>query len=739
MCVIRLSFFNHIRPHTSCYTRQRGKKRRVLSGLVTAICAAMLMTSACRRSNKITSYPGSPIILISVDTLRADHLPAYGYKRVRTPAIDKLRSDSILFRNAYSHCPLTFPSHVSVLTGLLPNESGVRDNAGYRLDTTRHPTIASLLRKQGYASGAAVSAYVLRAETGLGADFDWYDDETHGRQGANLGELQRRGEETTAAATRWIEAQSSKPFFLFLHLFEPHSPYEPPEPYRSAYASSPYDGEIASTDEIIGHFLDGLRSKGIYDRATVIFMSDHGEGLSEHGEEEHGIFLYREAIHVPLMVKLPEKRDAGTEVTTPVQLSDIFPTIAQVAGVEVPVRERVVSLLRVASDKNKEPRRIYSETFYPQIHYGWSRLRSLVDEHHHYIEAPSPELYDLAADPRERSNILTSTRRVYTEMRNALLEIKEDFAPAGNVSAEEAAKLAALGYLGSSATNSGGPLPDPKTRIATVARVRHGTALLAARRPAEAAALFKAVVESDPEITDAWAQLGKSYEQLGEYKKALASYQEAIRKSPSAGPKFALAIASIYLYLNDMNQAEAHAKAGYLSDPHMGDLVLGIVALERGDYADAEKRARSAMTADLYRDSAGVLVARSKVRQGRPDEALRILEDIRAKIMERKGDLPPLMEFVRGDALMRLGRVDEADAAFRNEIKLYPKDREAYASLAAIYLSKGDSQTAETIVSSMLRANPEPSSYALAAQLFGHFGDRRRAQSYAARSQGSGK
>lgn len=703
-------------------------------------CVALFLLATglgigCRTETEKPAYEKAPVILISIDTLRADRLPAYGYQGVRTPALDRFRADAILFSRAYSHVPLTFPSHATMFTGLMPAENGVRDNVGYTLDGTKHKTIPLLLKEKGYATGAAVSSYVLRRETGMGALFDWYDDKTEGRRGAGMGELQRPGSQTVEVATRWIDSQAENPFFFFLHLYEPHAPYEPPEPHRSAYRDRPYDGEIATVDDVLNKFFEHLRATGVYDRATIIVVSDHGEGLNDHGEEEHGVFLYREAIHVPLMVKLPDKARAGSEVGDVVQLADLFPTITQLAGVDSPSPGNTRSLLDSGSSASKTERRVYSETFYPQIHLGWSPLRSLVTERHHYVEAPSPELYDLVSDPSERRNMLSENRRIYAELRKELQAVDPKFELPSSVSSEEAAKLAALGYLGSSAADSKGPRPDPKTRIAVVGNIRRGTALLAAGRADEAVPVLKSIVESDPEITDAWAQLGKAYEQLGRYQKALASYQEAIRRSPSAAPKFALAIASIYLYLNDMTKAESHAKAGRSADPQMADLVLGVVALERGDFADAEAKARSAMTARLYKDSAIVLLARSRVKQGRPDEAVRMLDELQADIAQRGAQLPPLMEFVRGDALMRLGRVEEAEAAFRREIELFPRDTEAYASLAAVYLSKGNGKVAEEIMAKMLLANPGPSSAALAAQLFRHFGDLRRAEAYRRRAE----
>ena len=259
--------------------------------------------------------PGTPVVLISVDTLRADHLPAYGYTGVATPALDRLRADSILFKSAWSPAPLTLPAHVTMLTGLLPPQHGVRANAGFTYRGSAGSSLPGLMKAQGYATGAAVSSYVLRADTGLAALFDFYEDGIDPSAGGAFAEYQRRGDVTAALARDWIDAHRAAPLFFFLHLYEPHVPYDPPEPFRSRYPSA-YDGEIASADAIVGGLLDHLRAQGLYDRALVIFTSDHGEGLGQHGEDQHSILLYAEAVRVPLLVKLPDRRRAGETIET---------------------------------------------------------------------------------------------------------------------------------------------------------------------------------------------------------------------------------------------------------------------------------------------------------------------------------------------------------------------------------------------------------------------------------------
>ena len=314
-----------------------GRSGRCLAALAAAAWVIGL-AAGCRGKGDLRS-PKAPVILVSIDTLRADHLPAYGYTGVATPNLDALRADAVLFGNAYSHVPLTLPSHTTIFTGLLPPQNGVRDNLGYALGP-QPATLAAFLKANGYATGGAVSSIVLSHATGVARGFDFWEDNIEPTQASqSISRVQRGGADTEALLSDWVSGHAAGPFFAFLHLFEPHSPYEPPEPYRSRYPLL-YDGEIARADEILGQFVRFLKDRDIYDRALVIFLSDHGEGLNDHGEDEHGVLLYREEIHVPLMVKFPKSARRGETVMDPVALVDVFPTVADVLGLPAPAGAR---------------------------------------------------------------------------------------------------------------------------------------------------------------------------------------------------------------------------------------------------------------------------------------------------------------------------------------------------------------------------------------------------------------
>ena len=674
-------------------------------------CAAVALAllAACGRETPTTAPARPPVIIISIDTLRADHLPAYGYRAIQTPHLDAFRRDAILFENAYAQVPLTLPSHVSMLTGTLPPVNGVRNNIGFRFDAEKHETIPQYLKKHGYASGAAVSAYVLRGTTGLRTAFDDYDDAIVQKEGAAAGQLQRDGRESAAIAKRWIDARRGTPFFYMLHLFEPHTPYEPS-----------YDGEIVKSDAIVGDFLDHLRRAGLYDDALIVVMSDHGEGLGEHGEEEHGIFLYREAIRVPLLVKLPKQQRANSSIARAVQLVDIFPTVAAVVAGESPRNIAGVSLL----EEPKAERRAYAETIYPRIHLGWSELRSLADQRFHYIEAPSPELYDVAADPAERANVVKDQRRTYAAMRQELEAVPRGSMTAANIDPEEAKKLTALGYLGGGSSDATGPLPDPKERIGDLTALKEANRLAQRNELGGAIALLRRVTAQSPRFADAWTLLAQTLQRSGATGEAIEAYRRVLQVAPSLSAEVGLSLADLYLRQNRFEEAAAHAKLGEALNPGLVHLTLGRIALLRRDYGAALAESKAAAQHPAQRLAATILGAQvlaATSPQAHP-QALATLEQVRREVAEKKLEPLPLLDFARGDLLARMNRPDEAEQAFLAEIRNFPHEREPYASLTILHAVRGDGARARATMQAMVQANPSSESYRYAADVFKELG-----------------
>lgn len=684
--------------------------------------SATVWIAACGRRAETGIPPQSPIILVSVDTLRSDHLSAYGYRRIDTPAFAALASDSIVFDRAYSHCPLTLVSHASMFTGMLPADHGVRDNIGYELNP-KALTAAQVLHQKGYATGAAVSAIVLRGETGISRGFDWYDDQIDfDPHSASMGRAQRRGDTTREIAQKWIAEHKAQPFFFFLHLYEPHSPYDPPEPFRSKYGAT-YDGDVAAADAVIGRFLQFLRDEGIYDRATVIVLSDHGEGLGDHGEDEHGIFLYREALQVPLMVKLPGSRLGGTRVASPVQLTDVYPTLIAAAGATPSAETQAISLLSSASSTASSTRQIYSETLYPRLHFGWSDSHSLIAGDQHFIHAPKPELYDLSTDGRERHNKVFEDRRTYAAMRTAIMPFLKAAEAPKAIDQEQARQLAALGYVGSAiSTSTSDALPDAKDHIGLTRNLKQGFQAMQEERWAEAVPIFEALLRENPRMLDVVAMEARALDKLGRYEECLAVAKRGLRLSPGA-TNLAATVATVALKLNRPDEAEQHARLVLHDVPNEAHRILAEAALMKKDYARAIAEANA--TGATRRDKPYALILRGRVAlaQEHPEEALRDYDDAAALLRARSA--PPLqgLNYFRGDALARLGRGEEAEAAFLSEIREFPSDPQSYKNLILLYVTEGKTEAATRLIFALEKAAPTAPSYLAIAQTLKTVGD----------------
>jgi arylsulfatase A-like enzyme/tetratricopeptide (TPR) repeat protein len=687
--------------------------------------------AGCTRSST-ERFPRAPLILVSIDTLRADHLPAYGYEGVETPHLDRFRKDAILFENAYSHVPLTLPSHVSVLTGLLPFEHGVRDNLGYRLDTQAHPTLARLLKQRGYATGAAVSAWVMRGASGIADGFDFYEDRIVAPEGADAaGRVQRRGDQTAALARSWLEGVRQRPFFLFFHVYEPHVPYQPIEPYRSRYPLA-YDGEIAWSDAIVGGLLDDLRRMAIYDRALIVVLSDHGEGLGEHGEEDHGILLYRWALRVPLLVKLPGSRQAATAVSEPVGLIDVLPTLTSILDVPVPGGLRGRSLFERG---RRPPASIYAETLYPRIHLGWSELRSLVDERYQYIEGTKRELYDIVRDPRQLTNLVSTRGEDARSRQKRLADFPAASIDPGEVGGEELERLAALGYLGGAVGATSGPPPDPRESIHVLRDVKAAFRLAAAGRDEEAVSVFRKILVQYPNLVDARYELAQTLARLGRHAEAYDAFKATLQTAPSLAGPVALALGRVCLRMGKLDEAEATARIGLHSNAAQGHELLAQVALARDDLAAAEREAR-AVNGDAGAElGAAVVMAEVAIRQERFSQALAVTEEAKRTIREER--LTPVrnLDFLRGDALARLGRHAEAEAAFEEEIRSFPRNSQAYTRLAIVYgLQRRAVKDVDRLLEAMVAANPTRETIELAAKTLESLGDVQGARAWRRRS-----
>ncbi len=698
-----------------------------MATMVTIAAIAALSLGGCRGrgGETATSFPRAPIVLISIDTLRSDHLPAYGYRGVETPAIDALAKDGILYERAYSHIPLTLPSHLSILTGLLPADHGVRDNVGYRFHAERVPYLPRLLKAAGYKTGGAVSAYVLRAETGIAQGFDFYEGAIELRMSETLGRSQRPGAETLAAAKPWIEQAAGGPFFLFFHLYEPHSPYEPPEPFASRYRNA-YDGEIATADQVVGELIAELKRLGVYDQAIVVLVSDHGEGLMEHGEQEHGILLYREALQVPLILKLPGGARGGSRAGAPAELIDVAPTLLSLAGLKPAPGEHGTSLLALAGGAGSQPpaRDIYSETWYPRLHLGWNELSSLVGDRFHLIQGPDPELYDLAGDPGEKRNLRAEERRAFAALRDEIKPYEKPLQAPAQVDDETAKKLASLGYLGAATAPSSGPLPDPKAHIHTIQDFANGLSLVTRQDFAQAVPVFQRLVAENPRMVDGWENLGEALQRMGRSQDAYAALQKAMAASGGVG-HIALAMASVLLDMGRLGEAQTNAELGLETGPAQAHSLLAQIALARHDNGRAEREAAAALASRGSRLGPLITLAQVRREQGRLADALALTRQAEQELGQMKENRRFAgLFFIQGDLLARLGQNAEAESSFAREIADFPGDAKAYSRLAVLYAAENRPHEAVGTLKKMVDTNPQsPIAYAEAVRALRVMGD----------------
>jgi arylsulfatase A-like enzyme/tetratricopeptide (TPR) repeat protein len=476
---------------------------------------------------------GKPnVLLITVDTTRADHLPVYGYKNVRTPNIDSLARNGVLFRQCATAAPLTLPSHCSIMTGLYPTFHGVRVNGNTALSSD-HLTLAEAFAAHGYQTGAFVGAFVLDGRWGLNQGFDHYDDQFDLKKykKLDLGLVQRPGNKVVDAALNWLDGRKTKPFFAWVHLYDPHTPYAPPEPYRSQYASNGvrglYDGEIAFMDEQIGRCLAWLDRNNLRKKTIVAVIGDHGEGLGEHGELTHGYFIYDYAVHVPFILSTPATETAGIQIASQVRSIDLYPTLLEASGIPVPKEVQGASLWPFIDSKGVPPRELfaYSESMAPSIQYGWSPLLSLRTPKFKFIDAPRQEFYDLESDPGEESDVRAAHAQTAAEFERSLKNLVAETAagaPAAthaNLDTETTERLAALGYIGTPVKTKAASLPttqlvDPKDRLPVHEAIQKAGELNNNAQYSDSAQLLEQILKTDPENPQARLLLASNYVEL---------------------------------------------------------------------------------------------------------------------------------------------------------------------------------------------------------------------------------
>jgi choline-sulfatase len=585
------------------------------------------------------SRPG--VFLITIDTLRADHVHCYGYDRIRTPALDLLAEQGIRFTQAFTPSPVTNSSHTSIMTGLLPSSHGVSD-FGVPL-APRYPTLAELLKKGGYRTAAFIGAVILDSKNlapGLDRGFEYYDNFPEpATTKSRWGRIERRGMEVEQRAESWLNAHSAGAHFVWLHFYDPHDPYEPPVPYSDVYKDRLYDGEIAYADSALGQFLAYLKKQGWYEGAMIVVVGDHGEGLGEHREDTHGIFLYDSTTHVPLIVKLPNEREAGRTVEAQVRTTDIMPTMLSLLGIPAPPSLDGDSLQPFLTGIEATPRTIFGETDYP-LRFGWAPLRSVRKEGFEFIEAPKPELYDLHADPGELRNQYAPWDGTVQKLRRVLAELSAKSPAAGKtspaaVSVSTIDELHALGYLGSadarSATDVPEPslLPDPKDKIEEQNLLHKAMMASENGEPDKARVALEKVLQLDESSAIALRQLGQLEMASGNYGKAAGYF----RRRQDARPNDATDASEYGRALEmsgDLPGARHVLQTSLKLNPNQfaSRLSLGRVYLRLNDSKAAEVQFEAAVLLQPGSSEAQIDLAKALIRQKKFADAVELLEPV---------------------------------------------------------------------------------------------------------------
>jgi len=646
--------------------------RRLLWLMVLTECAIAASTVS-----KAAASPHPNVVLITLDTTRADRMGFLGSERGLTPNLDALARQAMVFSLAYAHVPLTTPSHATIFTGTYPQFNHV-NYMGDPLNAAL-PFLPDILHRNGYRTAAFVGALVLeprKLAPGFERGFDIYDAGFHrrGPREDRYHSLERRGGEVVDRALAWLSKRPAGPFFLWVHLYDPHDPYDSPEPYKTRHQTEPYDGEIAYTDSVVAKLLAALRTRGLFDPALIAVMADHGEAFGEHGEQHHGIFLYDETIHVPLLLKLPRQRTAK-RVETRVGLVDVAPTILRAVNLPVPAPMQGESLLSFLkpdpggdSSQPNLHRPVYAESSYGRLSFGWSKLQAWRTTKYLYIEAPDHELYDQSLDPLAAHNLAPDLKAVVETMAAQVVEFygktKGEASERKPLNLEQAESLHALGYLSSdSGTSSDSDKqsgPDPKQRIAVANLLYQALVEMENEQYQEAVPILQQVLEQEPNTPIAFLQLGRAYMSLKEYEKAVAPLRTLVEKKPDdafARYEFGCAL------VKTGNWAEAaphfEAAVSQMTGSAIMHFYLALVYQRTSRMPEATKEFQSALRLDSNNFPANLVFGRLLLKQEKPADALPYLR----KATKLHPDSIDAHAFL-ADAYMQLGQEANARREF---------------------------------------------------------------------------
>jgi arylsulfatase A-like enzyme/Tfp pilus assembly protein PilF len=607
------------------------------------------------------------VLLVTIDTLRADRVGAYGCPFADTPALDALAREGALFREAYTPVPYTLPAHASLLTGTLPPRHGVRDNGKRALPSTA-TTIAEWLGRKGFATGAFVGAFPLDRRFGLDQGFSVYDDAIAAPADA-YSIAERRGEEVVARARRWLDEEAREPFFAWVHLFDPHAPYAAPEPYRARFAARPYDGEVAYADACLGRLLGGLGARRR--RTLLVVTADHGESLGDHGEATHGLTLYEPAVRVPLILAWEGGIAPGLRPAARASLIDVFPTVCAALGWPAPAAVEGRSLLEALAGPEGEERPVYLETFVPLLHYGWAPLLGWRAGRWKYVAAPRAELYDLEADPGELRDRREEAREVADALSSGLRRASAASAEgaleggARALTPEEAARFAAVGYVWAGTAPPAGEERDPKDLLPILRSLDAASVAIVRGEFQSAEAELDGVLRRDPGNRLARRYLGDLAEARGDLAGAEAAHRRSLSLDPS-DREASLRLAAVLCQGGKFEEALAALGPILRGEEPFPDARgwEGVALLGLGRIPEARRALEEAVGRDPRHAAALHALGRLERREGKTAEAERWLRRALACGEERATAAPRLD---LAEVLLEKGGSEEERGAARAE------------------------------------------------------------------------
>jgi len=655
---------------------------RLLLLLVIFLWNALLPCSA--RDSSAAASSRTNLLLITIDTLRPDHLGCYGDRQARTPNIDALAAAGTRFEHAYTPVPITLPSHTVMMTGTYPMYSGIHDFSGNSLNP-QQPTLASILRQHGYVTGAVLGSAVLDHRFGLNQGFDFYYDhfDFNRLEDANLDLMKRPGNEVVEQALPWLAANATKPFFLWVHLYDPHTPYDVPPPFDRQFQGRPYDGEIAFADSQVGRLLSFLKQKHLYGRTLIVLTGDHGESLGEHGEKNHGFFIYDATLRIPFLMKLPAGERQQPAVAEPTSTVDLLQTVLDVLKVPPPADAQGASLLPVVLGKARPaaaPVELYSESFLPLLHFDWSELRGIQIGNYHFVDVPKPELYDLAADPGELHNLYAQKPAIAQELK-AKLDALEQKYTAGHQQAQSTPldpvlmeRLKSLGYAGFSGghpakAGDNRQLPDPKDRIAMFELISDAIDASQHGRFQESTSKLTQALKTEDTSVPVHYLLGLNYYRTQNFQESITEFRQVLQLSPD--------YTLVYFY-------------------------LGLAYARVGDYQNSIDYLQRTLKADGTNFSAAYNLGAAYLKLDRVDDAAAAF---RQSLQIYSGYEPAHLAL--GEVLLYQEKLDEALAELRQAVALAPNDPRAHAVLAKALHAKGLDSEAQQEMQKAATAGPQ--------------------------------